>query len=160
MTAPVAAAPQTLVAHCADVRDGVPGALLGDVLERALGTLGADVRARTCLLLAADEHCVDVATAFVHRALDTSRRLRPSDSLRLETSELLRPLAGTLPAAGPVYVLTSPDRAPGQAEQLARAFVTSGVHPAAVACVLRRLPDGSPAHRVTATVHADGGGTP
>lgn len=160
MTAPVAAAPRTLVARCAEMSDGAPGALLGEVLDRALGTLPQDVRAGACLLLAADEHCVDVATAFVHRALDTSRRLRPSDSLRLETSELLRPLAGTLPTAGPVYVLTSPDRAPGQAEQLARAFVTGGAHRAAVAAVLRRLPDGDPGHRVTATVHADGGGTP
>ncbi|GAB2993890.1 hypothetical protein GCM10023080_070300 [Streptomyces pseudoechinosporeus] len=112
-------------------------------LFAAFAALPPDEAGSAAVYLAADEHCVQAATVFAQRAADSGRRLRPSDSMRLETSELVRTVGGWPGRTGPCYVLTSPGSATAQGQALAWAAVRSGARPAAVVCeVLRAGPDG------------------
>jgi hypothetical protein len=123
----------------ARVADG-PHDAVAEALRAALSGLAhAD---EVPVLLAADDYCIDVATVLVRRCDDGGRRLRPSDSIRLETSELLRRFAAGSAWHGPAHVLVSRGEAARQARRLGAAMVRSG-HAAVVICELRgeRAPD-------------------
>jgi hypothetical protein len=98
------------------------------------------------IILAADEYCVDVATVFVRRCDQPDRRLRPSDAVRLETSELLRRFALATGWRGDGHVVVSPGRAADQALRLADAM-TRALHPAVVVCELYALATPDPSDR-------------
>lgn len=156
----IAATDPALLARCPErlrrtVRSAEPAATLfaavAEVLRRSLRELSGehargedveqlphDVR-RVPVLLAADDYCVDMATVFVRRCHD--RTLRPSDSIGLETSELLRRFAHTSGWRGPGHVLVTVGRAAEQAVRLGDAMVRLGT--AVVVCELlaTRAPD-------------------
>ncbi|WP_433869025.1 hypothetical protein [Saccharopolyspora sp. CA-218241] len=72
-----------------------------------VGTLGAVLSADDPLplLLHADAYSRWAARRFAARCTETSRRLRPSDSVGLETSELVRKFAIASGWRGPCYLL-------------------------------------------------------
>jgi hypothetical protein len=140
------------VSRFADVADDA-SAVVTAVLRRAISDLDQpgvtagelpDQLRSVPVLLAADDHCVDMATVFTRRCDQPHRRLRPSDSIRLETSELLRSFASTTGWHGPAYVLVSPRRAAVQALRLAGAM-TSSLHSSAIVCELHAAADPDPA---------------
>lgn len=102
-----------------------PGPLLRAVLGAALERLPAGERERVPVVLAADEPCVRAATHYGRRWTDTARRLRPSDSVALETSELVRGLGEELGWSGALYLLAAPGEA-GRQALLAAGFVGGG----------------------------------
>lgn len=126
----VAACPAGLLA-------GEPGshrdlaAAAAAALTGALGAVPAADRVAAPAVLAVTGPCVAAASRFVLRCRDTSRRLRPFESVRLETAELIRGVAG--PGwAGTCYLLASPGNAAGHQAVLA-ATVLRRRHPAVLA---------------------------
>ncbi|MGQ0842177.1 hypothetical protein [Actinokineospora sp.] len=88
-----------------------------DAVVRAVFTEVADtLSSRTTMLLAASAACVAAADRFARQWADTSRVLRPSDSIGMETSELLRRVGWP----GPVYLVVTPDADTRQARRIAR----------------------------------------
>jgi hypothetical protein len=96
------------------VADRDLGKQLRDVIAAALAQVPAAHRQRTPVVVAAADACVHAATRYGLAWADTSRQLRPSDSVRLETSELLRTLGAEADWHGPLYLVVS---ATGDAEQ-------------------------------------------
>lgn len=109
-----------------------PGDMLRAVLEGVLRSVPVGERERVPVVLAAAEACAHAATRYAVRWTDTARRLRPSDSVALETSELVRGLGGELGWCGPLYLLVAPGVAGPQALLTAAALARGG-RPAVVA---------------------------
>lgn len=129
------------VATCpAGVLAGEPGyhrdlaAAAAAALTGALGAVPAAHRNAAPAVLAVTGPCVAAASRFVARCRDTGRRLRPFESVRLETAELIRGVAGPGPDdwAGACYLLASPGSAAGHQAVLA-ATVLRRRHPAVLA---------------------------
>ncbi|MGW6917522.1 hypothetical protein ACWGB8_27365 [Kitasatospora sp. NPDC054939] len=123
------------------VVEAEPGPLLRAVLGAALRRLTGEERGRAAVVLAADEPCVRAATRYGQRWTDTVRRLRPSDSVALETSELVRGLGEDIGWGGPLYLLAAPGAA-GRQALLAACFLAAGGRRVVVA-ELVPAPDGA-----------------
>lgn len=147
----VAACPAGLLAgepdHHRDLAAAAAAALTG-----ALGAVPAADRVPAPVVLAVTGPCVAAASRFVARCRDTARRLRPFESVRLESAELVRGVAGP-DWAGSCYLLAGPTAGP-QAVQAAS--VLRRRHPAVLAGEL--LLAGAGALAVVAVV--DSGGRP
>lgn len=88
--------------HSPDTTAAVRG-----TLEAALAALPPPHRTTTPLLVLADAYSTWAARRFAQRIDDPARRLRPSDSIRLETSELIRTVAVDTGWRGPCYQLAA-----------------------------------------------------
>jgi hypothetical protein len=95
--------PTAVVRRCDSVTDAVVAAL-----DSAASGLGQYDRGRAALVFAAPQYCAEAVAHFTVRCEDTARRLRPSDSTRLETSELVRAFASRKAWPGSTFVLTDP----------------------------------------------------
>lgn len=83
-------------------------------LTDALRALPASQRERAPVVLAVSGPCTAVASWYALRCQDTTRRLRPSESIRLEVAERIR--GAEFDAwRGPCYLLASPAVDGGQA---------------------------------------------
>ncbi|MFD6226842.1 hypothetical protein ACFWFZ_08160 [Streptomyces sp. NPDC060232] len=74
-------------------------------LGAAFGALPEDVRATAPLYVLCQDYGTWAARRFVARCHDSARRLRPSDSVGLETSELVRPYLTASHHRGDCYLL-------------------------------------------------------
>ncbi|MDJ1136543.1 hypothetical protein [Streptomyces iconiensis] len=74
-------------------------------LEEAFAALPERVRATATLYVLAGDYSTLAVRRFTRRCHDSERRLRPSDSLALETSELIRPFTTASGHRGSCYVL-------------------------------------------------------
>ncbi|MFD7703709.1 hypothetical protein [Streptomyces caelestis] len=93
------------------------------------------------VVLAAGDYGVHAAGRFAAHCDDPGRRLRPSDSVALEPSGLLRRFTELTGWQGPGYVLAEPAGDDAAALRFARALVTAGRVPAVYLCEVLRRPD-------------------
>lgn len=82
---------------------GVAGAALAD----ALTAVAPRHRATVPIVLAVSGPTIAAASGFAARCLDTSRRLRPSESVRMEMAELVRAFGVATGWRGPCYLLAT-----------------------------------------------------
>ncbi|TDC00685.1 hypothetical protein E1091_04405 [Micromonospora fluostatini] len=84
-----------------------------ELVHRVLGSVLAHLppgrRTGVALVFAADAYCAWAADRYAGRCRDTSRRLRPSDSIRLETAELLRTFDAGAGWPGDAVILAGAD---------------------------------------------------
>lgn len=111
------------------------------VLDSAFSSLPDGARASTPLYVLCDEYSVFAARRLVTRCHEPQRRLRPSDSVRPETSELVRPYLTASGHRGSCYLLA------GVSAESVLELVASAGQPAAVVCEPALLPGDDPHHR-------------
>lgn len=120
-------------------------------LTGALAAVPAADRVTAPVVLAVRGPCAAAASRFTARCHDPGHRLRPFESVRLETAELIRGLAGP-EWAGACYLLASPDHDGYQA--ILAATVLRRRHLAALAGeLLLTGDDGEAGLAVVAAVH-------
>lgn len=113
---------------------GVPGLrrtageAVSAVLEAAFSLLPEPLRSTAPLYVLCDDYSVFAARRLVERCHDRERRLRPSDSVRPETSELVRPYLTAAGHRGNCYLLA------GVPAQSVLRLAATADHPAAVIC--------------------------
>ncbi|MEU9893363.1 hypothetical protein ACIBCS_12485 [Streptomyces phaeochromogenes] len=131
------------------------GDAVSAVLEAAFGALDDELRSTAPLYVLCDEYSIFAARRLVTRCHDTQRRLRPSDSVRPETSELVRPYLTAAGHQGSCYLLAGVP-----AESVLQLAMSTG-HPAVVVCEPALLPGDDPHHRdCLAVAAAWGSGMP
>ncbi|MFB7175034.1 hypothetical protein ACFCYM_30030 [Streptomyces sp. NPDC056254] len=114
-------------------------AALGD----AFGALPEDVRATAPLYVLCHDYGTWAARRFVARCHDTARRLRPSDSVGLEASELVRPYLTATEHRGDCYLLARPAE-PGAEPGAEFTPAVTAARPAAVVLDLIVFPGEDP----------------
>ncbi|MEG3631907.1 hypothetical protein [Streptomyces poriticola] len=114
---------------------------MSTVLEAVFATLPGELRGTAPLYMLCDDYSVFAARRLVTRCHDTERRLRPSDSIRPETSELVRPYLTEAGHHGSCYLLA------GVSAGAVLELVSSSGHPAVVVCEPALLPGDDPHHR-------------
>ncbi|MGR6975117.1 hypothetical protein ACU639_37030 [Streptomyces cynarae] len=113
-----------------------------DAVGEALAALHEDGDPGTVpVVLAAGDYCVHAADTFAAHCDDPARRLRPSDSVALEPSGLLRRFTALTGWRGPGYTIAEPTGDGTVALRLARALVGTGRAPAVYLCEVLRRPD-------------------
>ncbi|MDG4830816.1 hypothetical protein O7627_16085 [Solwaraspora sp. WMMD1047] len=134
------------VAGCDPARlAGPPGchadlaAVTGAALVDALGTVHPRHRAAAPVVLAVSGPAVAVASRFAARCLETTRRLRPSDSVRMEIADLVRAAGAAVGWHGPAYLIASVGADGRQA--LLAATALRARHPAVLVGELLAEPD-------------------
>ncbi|CAM5491902.1 hypothetical protein GCM10010329_69200 [Streptomyces spiroverticillatus] len=125
------------------------------VLEAAFGALDDELRSTAPLYVLCDDYSIFAARRLVTRCHETHRRLRPSDSVRPETSELVRPYLTAAGHQGSCYLLA------GVSAEAVVELATSAGHRAVVICEPALLPGDDPHHRdCLAVAAAWGSGEP
>ncbi|CAL99950.1 hypothetical protein A8924_1004 [Saccharopolyspora erythraea NRRL 2338] len=118
-TAPVRSADARVVGGCESTAAAVTA-----TLGAAIATLPDEAGTSVPVLVLADAYSRWAARRFARRCADPARRLRPSDSTGLETSELLRKFAIASGWRGPCYLLAGSDAA--EFLETGRAFAATG----------------------------------
>ncbi|MFC9817600.1 hypothetical protein ACFVJM_36760 [Streptomyces virginiae] len=85
-----------------------PAEAASAALGAAFGALPEDLRATAALYVLCHDYGTWAARRFVARCHDPARRLRPSDSVGMETSELVRPYLTASEHRGDCYLLARP----------------------------------------------------
>lgn len=114
---------------------------VGTVLKDAFGALPRELRDTAPLYVLCDEYSVFAARRLVTRCHEPQRRLRPSDSVRPETAELVRPYLTAAGHRGSSYLLA------GVPAEEVLDLVGAAGHPAVVICEPALLPGEDPHNR-------------
>ncbi|WP_051851822.1 hypothetical protein [Streptomyces sp. NRRL F-5650] len=117
------------------------GEAMSTVLEAAFAALPDELRGPAPLYVLCHDYSVFAARRLVTRCHDTERRLRPSDSIRPEASELVRPYLTAAGHRGSCYLLA------GVSAGAVLELVASSGHPGVVVCEPALLPGDDPHHR-------------
>ncbi|WP_424890440.1 hypothetical protein [Streptomyces sp. XH2] len=132
-----------------------PVAAVSAALGAALSALPGPLRTTAPLYVLCDDYSVLAARRLAARCLDTGRRLRPSDSVAAETSELVRPYLTETGHRGRCYLLA------GTTAPAALRLAAPGSRPATVVCEFALLPGEDPhAPGVLAVAAVWGAGSP
>ncbi|WP_073918826.1 hypothetical protein [Streptomyces sp. CB02009] len=126
---------------------------VGEALAALHGTGGP--HGSVPVVLAATDYCVRAADAFAAHCDDSTRRLRPSDSVALEASGLLQRFTALTGWQGPGYAIAEPDGDGAAALRFARALVESGRAPSVYLCEVLRHADTGAFWAVATRVHQD-----
>jgi hypothetical protein len=134
------------VAGCDPARLAAPpgchpdlAAVTGAALADALAAVDPPYRTTVPVVLAVSGPAVAVASRFAARCLETARRLRPSDSVRMEIADLLRAAGAAVGWHGPAYLIASVGADGHQA--LLTASALRARHPAVLVGELLAEPD-------------------
>ncbi|MFJ4864325.1 hypothetical protein [Streptomyces sp. NPDC088748] len=134
--APVLAAAPTVHRKPVDAASAALGA--------AFGALPEELRATAPLYVLCRDYGTWAARRFVARCHDPARRLRPSDSVGLETSELVRPYLTAAEHRGDCYLLAQLPAARLPAAQAEFTPPVTAARPAAVVLDLIVFPGEDP----------------
>ncbi|MEU2583614.1 hypothetical protein ABZ612_11735 [Streptomyces avermitilis] len=107
-------------------------------LDSAFAALPPSLRATAPLYVLCDDYSVLAARRLAARCTDPVRRLRPSDSVAAETSELVRPWLTASGRTGRCYLLA------GTTAPTALRLADPAAWPAAVVCELALVPGEDP----------------
>nr|MDT0660481.1 hypothetical protein [Micromonospora sp. DSM 115978] len=114
-------------------------AVAGAALTGALAEVDPEYRAAVPIVLAATGPAVAAASRFAARCREPERRLRPSDSVRMEIADLVREIGARVGWHGPCYLIATVGLAGEQAVLAATALRRR--HPAVLVGELLAEPD-------------------
>lgn len=115
-----------------------PVAAVSAALDTAFSALPQPLRATAPLYALCDDYSMMAARRLAARCTDPGRRLRPSDSVAAETSELVRPYLTESGRPGRCYLLA------GTPAHTALRLATLGSRPATVVCEFVLVPGEDP----------------
>jgi hypothetical protein len=113
-----------------------PSKQLSEFFGTIFEAVPSSQRVHAAIILASTEYCIAVTSHWIERCHDTTHRLRPSESLALEVSQLVHDYARQFSWQGPCFCLVSPQRASLQALLSASALLLNGHTEVTLACEL------------------------